>query len=1308
MEGKVPAEFSQLEEKKFAKDLVRDLSEDEEEDEAKKKKVNRIATEVVTELCEREAVCLADTTSDESDVLSKTFTVVKHLTSVSHDNKTRLADCLGSNLSVLNATIDANCADLKQKKEKKGAEAEGMPGGDDEEDLRTLRISLKLHVVLLVQILQEATAYGKKYGGADKASKGKKGTKGSSWEWLFVLEKVLRPLACSAGIDMRTLFASSGCPEVKDQLLHKFSSASLVVLNCAGALASSARQNSGSSIRESLMRLVAISSCKIMQAEAESASPVMENANEEEEGANNEDSFSRGQGGLDALLPAFVDAIHKCEQASSILVDASIYASSSLSNAKLGKGLVNELAKVDPRDYRAQQQSDAQGVKNVATFFIDMAERLPSVMTSCLSTVVPHLGGEAYNLRSGIVAVIARILVFHSSNGSSAASHASTGSETFLKSKQHFLKILVERIFDVSAFTRSKTLQAWSYLCQNKAIPIGYWNYITEIAIGRLEDKAALVRKSALQLLATMLQYNPFAPCLPVRKFELSLQEYQEKLQGAREEKKKNAAASDQEEGETTSNQEEQEQVKEEINQDANEEDNEEDDEDPELASLRALVASLDSAVKFCRNLTSSIDVVTQLLASSSITDATETISFIVLLCQFQISGAEEAAGKILPLIFSHEQTVKDAVIDGFAQLYVREGQATEDTLRVASVLSKLVVTLNIGEMASLETIFKSLWSKKILDHSLVDDLLRMLSNPSTDAFSLQGALHLFSLIALTDSDVIVDNLKLILEAGFGKVARKNPYIYRSVCNVLTNLPKGSFVLKNDSPVLGKVVQIIAGKDAHIPSLQWYSVAESCISALYSLSTSPEVTACTILRFMSTLMTVDGTLSVKNTSRFLFVAGQVAVKQLVHVESLGSKVRQKNQSKGTGKGDDDEDDISDQIGAGAAAADAALDNLLEDTEREILYSNNIISLCGPLLHVLCTDKDLMQRHIQLRVAATLALTKLMCLDAKYCEENLHTLFSMLSNKSNESEIRSNIVIALGDLVYRFPNKLEPWTKHIYQILEDDDTKVRKHALMVLSHLILNDMLKVKGHVSSIARLLLDSDKRTASFAELFFHELSRKTATTLYNLIPDILSNLSNDSSLEVDGFRYIMQHILSFIQRDRQTDGLIEKLCHRFDACGENPINCNIAFCISQLNVTEKGLKRLSENFKGYKQIFDNDEVVSLFQVVLAKAKKVVANKANLKAAADDLEQKIKLVVAEFSQEGETQTEEENQQQEDASGNAVGEEDTNDTENCPSAEADAAVPAQKLERDQSPARGAANPPKRERRALRSSSRHNK
>jgi condensin complex subunit 1 len=77
-------------------------------------------------------------------------------------------------------------------------------------------------------------------------------------------------------------------------------------------------------------------------------------------------------------------------------------------------------------------------------------------------------------------------------------------------------------------------------------------------------------------------------------------------------------------------------------------------------------------------------------------------------------------------------------------------------------------------------------------------------------------------------------------------------------------------------------------------------------------------------------------------------------------------------------------------------------------------------------------------------------------------------------------------------VVRFPNLLEPWTEHIYARLRDPSASVRKNAVLVISHLILNDMMKVKGFINEMAVRIEDEDKRISSLAKLFFHELSKK------------------------------------------------------------------------------------------------------------------------------------------------------------------------------------------------------------------------
>lgn len=65
--------------------------------------------------------------------------------------------------------------------------------------------------------------------------------------------------------------------------------------------------------------------------------------------------------------------------------------------------------------------------------------------------------------------------------------------------------------------------------------------------------------------------------------------------------------------------------------------------------------------------------------------------------------------------------------------------------------------------------------------------------------------------------------------------------------------------------------------------------------------------------------------------------------------------------------------------------------------------------------------------------------------------------------------------------------------------------MRKNCLMVLSHLILNDMMKVKGHIARLALCLQDPDERVAGLAQVFFHELSRKAFKVGLPLSPLVL-----------------------------------------------------------------------------------------------------------------------------------------------------------------------------------------------------------
>jgi|TARA_B110000977_G_scaffold174440_2_gene228296 condensin complex subunit 1 len=246
----------------------------------------------------------------------------------------------------------------------------------------------------------------------------------------------------------------------------------------------------------------------------------------------------------------------------------------------------------------------------------------------------------------------------------------------------------------------------------------------------------------------------------------------------------------------------------------------------------------------------------------------------------------------------------------------------------------------------------------------------------------------------------------------------------------------------------------------------------------------------------------------------------------------------------------------------------------------------------------------------LRSAALAALSRLMAIDGGFCEEHLSLIFTRLRDESDKGT-RAALMVALGDLAFRFPNAVEPWTEHLYGLrewgnsLHDPDAGVRQHAITVLAHLVLNDMMKVKGHISQMARCLEDPDQRVASVARLLFAELARKHGNPIYNLLPDLLSRLSvrisqsprsasliahtrltffydqGDASVSPVDFRAIMTRLLGFIDKDKQTESLADKFTNRFTeaalAATPKPAR-DVSFCLSVLTLSDRGFKKFMD----------------------------------------------------------------------------------------------------------------------------------
>nr|ODN98900.1 condensin complex subunit 1 [Cryptococcus depauperatus CBS 7855] len=350
-------------------------------------------------------------------------------------------------------------------------------------------------------------------------------------------------------------------------------------------------------------------------------------------------------------------------------------------------------------------------------------------------------------------------------------------------------------------------------------------------------------------------------------------------------------------------------------------------------------------------------------------------------------------------------------------------------------------------------------------------------------------------------------------------------------------------------------------------------------------------------------------------AQMVFIVGHVAIKHIVYLELVEREFKRRKDEKAKEKnaakvGEKDQNDLD----AVAGNAEDDIGDIIQGIrEKELLYSeNSLLAAYGPMIAHICASPK-RYRNPSLRQAATLSLTKLMCVSSQFCESHLLLLFKILET-SKDPVVRSNIVIALGDIAVCFGNLIDDNSERLYQGLADSNLIVKKNTLMVLTHLILNGMIKVKGQLGEMAKCLEDPDQRISDLAKLFFTELSTKD-NALYNNLQDVISHLSIGAhAVDEEMFERTMRFIFTFIEKasrqsDKQAEAIVEKLCQRFRLAAEERQWRDISYCLSLLPFkSERSLKKLIEGLPFYQDKLHEETVFRRFSEILAKAR---ANKA-------------------------------------------------------------------------------------------------
>lgn len=213
---------------------------------------------------------------------------------------------------------------------------------------------------------------------------------------------------------------------------------------------------------------------------------------------------------LNTVVSALVDMLHSYEHMAPLVAELCCLVKEEPEN-KLGLALLREIGSLDASTVSVSDTSGkASGIRYVAPFLNELAEKKPQLVLEHISLILPHLRSEPYQLRSAIVVTIGHLLSRCDSNVNEGnddsnelgmtASEAGTKKKRLEDLKASLYDILLEHAYDVSSYTRVAVMKTWATLIRAQSLPVDKLIPLTQLAIDRLLDKTVMVRRSAMQV----------------------------------------------------------------------------------------------------------------------------------------------------------------------------------------------------------------------------------------------------------------------------------------------------------------------------------------------------------------------------------------------------------------------------------------------------------------------------------------------------------------------------------------------------------------------------------------------------------------------------------------------------------------------------------------------------------------------------------------------------------------------------------------------------------------------------------------
>lgn len=504
--------------------------------------------------------------------------------------------------------------------------------------------------------------------------------------------------------------------------------------------------------------------------------------------------------------------------------------------------ILREIDRIDVKEL----SRDSSCPRAVSTFLVSLSEKCPQEFIPYLSHIFGYLEQDSYIMRNASLCVMSNLIikVLHKEDQDKAL-------------RDELLDAMLAHVHDIVGYTRSRALAVWCTLCDNSCIPLTYVAEVTKAAVGRLSDKACLVRKNAVRFIMNIITKNPWAGKLPLQTF-LEKYEVEKKILNSLVEADKNPVSQHEEMLETLS----QNSLDETITSET----------DPELVhpSIKiknmvlieetAVVAQqrkvnyLRDAITFTRQIHKAIPITTEMLNSKNITDIQEAIDFFVQCHEFGIDEALIGFKRMILLINVQEKSVKDAIFAAYQRIFFESnryhGKSNRESLVVANFIN-FVQTASIGESLSLESLIGLFVESGDFTKEMVNELWARFTKtkPNTTDEDSIGAIQIIAMLASKQPDVIIHNLPLCVQYGLSTMgsSEKDSRLVRETCLAIRKyLPKKIedkkriLRMSRSEDLFVRLENILVESFTCSESEHWFSMCDAAMRVIFDLAENPE------------------------------------------------------------------------------------------------------------------------------------------------------------------------------------------------------------------------------------------------------------------------------------------------------------------------------------------------------------------------------------------------------------------------------------------------------------------------------------